>query len=237
MKARTRIYLVLTAILSLGVAGVISSGVRVPAVAAEAQAVDNGDIVKAELEKAAAAAAAARSRQLLRDPGTPVLGNPDGNVTLVKFTDYQCGYCKAADPRIEKLIADDPQVRVVVKEFPILGPVSVIAAKAALASMRQDKYEAYHRRMMGHRGQLKEENIYAMADEVGLDVDRLKADMASPDVANQIIDNFNLARALKISLTPGYIVNATILSGVSAKTSSAAIDFPKEIAAVRAKGS
>lgn len=199
-----------------------------------AQAVDNGDIVKAELEKAAAQAAAARASTLLRDPGSPVLGNPQGDVTLVKFTDYQCSYCKAADPRIEKLIADDPKVRVVVKEFPILGPVSVVAAKAALAAQKQGKYAAYHQTMMGFRGKLTEADIFAMAGKVGLNVDKLKADMESPDVTGQIIATFDLARALKISLTPGYIVNATVLSGVSAKTSSAAINFPQEIATARA---
>jgi protein-disulfide isomerase len=205
-------------------------------VSAIAQAVDNGDIVKTELEKAAAQAAAARASTLLRDPGSPVIGNPQGDVTLVKFSDYQCSYCKAADPRIEKLIADDGKVRVVVKEFPILGPVSVIAAKAALASQKQGKYHAYHQAMMGYRGKLTNEDIFAMAAKAGLDVGKLKADMESPEVTDQIIATFDLARALKISLTPGYIVNATVLSGVSGKTSSAAIDFPKEIAAARAKG-
>jgi protein-disulfide isomerase len=195
--------------------------------------VDNSDIVKAELEKASAQAAAARANQLLRDPGSPVVGNPQGDVTLVKFTDYQCSYCKAADPRIEKLIAEDSKVRVVVKEFPVLGPVSVVAAKAALASQKQGKYHAYHQAMMGYRGQLTNDDVFAMAGKVGLDVSRLKADMESPEVTDQLIDTFNLARALKISLTPGYIVNAKVLSGVSAKTSSAAINFPQEIAAAR----
>ncbi|MGE4064433.1 MAG: DsbA family protein [Rhodospirillaceae bacterium] len=209
--------------------------VAVPSLA-QAQNADAGDIVKAELEKAAAQAALARANALLRDPGSPVIGNPQGDVTLVKFTDYQCSYCKAADPRIEKLLAADPKVRVVVKEFPILGPVSVVAAKAALASQKQGKYHAYHQAMMGYRGKLTNEDTFAMAAKVGLDVGRLKADMESPEVTDQIIATFDLARALKISLTPGYIVNATVLSGVSAKTSSAAIDFPKEIAAARAKG-
>ena len=220
----------------LGAMPAAAMALPVLAAPAHAQAVDNSDIVKMELERAAAQAAAARASSLLRDPGSPVLGNPQGDVTLVKFTDYQCSYCKAADPRIQKLIAGDPDVRVVVKEFPILGPVSVLAAKAALASQKQGKYHAYHEAMMGYRGKLTPEDIFAMAAKVGLDVNRLRADMESPDVTDQLIATFDLARALKISLTPGYIVNATVLSGVSAKTSSAAIDFPKEIAAARAKG-
>ena len=205
------------------------------AAASAAPTVDNSDIVKAELEKAASAAAAAQSGKLLRDPNSPVLGNPNGDVTLVKFTDYQCGYCKASEPRIDKLLADDPGVRVVVKEFPILGPMSVVAARAALASVRQGKYPAYHAALMAHRGRLTEERIFGIATSVVLDIAKLKTDMASAEVADQLIDNFNIARALKISLTPGYIVNANVLSGVSAKTSSAKIDFPQEIAAARAQ--
>jgi protein-disulfide isomerase len=224
------------ALVGLAVAAATVSAIAAPAWTADpAPAVDNGDIVKAELEKVAAQAAAARAAQLLRDPNSPVLGNPQGDVTLVKFSDYQCTFCKAADPRIEKLVTDDPKVRVVVKEFPILGPVSVVAAKAALASQAQGKYQAYHQAMMAYRGKLTNEDVFAMAGKVGLDLAKLKADMESPEVTDQIIDTMNLARALKISITPGYIVNATVLSGVSAKTSSAAISFPDEVAAARAK--
>ncbi|MGE3334434.1 MAG: DsbA family protein [Rhodospirillaceae bacterium] len=229
MISRTRRSVIAGAALAPAAVLSLSSSVLAQAAA------DNGDIVKAELEKAAAQAAAARASSLLRDPGSPVLGNPQGDVTLVKFTDYQCSYCKAADPRIEKLIADDPKVRVVVKEFPILGPVSVVAAKAALAAQKQGKYAAYHQVMMGYRGKLTEADIFAMAGKVGLNVEKLKVDMESPEVTGQIIATFDLARALKISLTPGYIVNATVLSGVSAKTSSSAINFPQEIAAARSK--
>jgi len=224
------------ALVGLAVAAATVSAIAAPAWTADpAPAIDNSDIVKAELEKVAGLAAAARATQLLRDPHSPVLGNPQGDVTLVKFSDYQCTFCKAADPRIEKLVADDPKVRVVVKEFPILGPVSVVAAKAALASQAQGKYQAYHQAMMAYRGKLTNDDVFAMAGKVGLDIAKLKADMESPEVTDQIIDTMNLARAMKISLTPGYIVNATVLSGVSAKTSSAAISFPDEVAAARAK--
>jgi predicted DsbA family dithiol-disulfide isomerase len=89
--------------------------------------------------------------------------------------------------------------------------------------------------MMAYRGKLTNDDVFAMAAKVGLDIAKLKADMESPEVTDQIIDTMNLARAMKISLTPGYIVNATVLSGVSAKTSSAAISFADEVAAARAK--
>jgi protein-disulfide isomerase len=195
---------------------------------------DDSDIVKAQLESEANAAAVKLSPQLLRDPGTPVLGNVNGDVTLIKFTDYQCSYCKAAEPRIDVLLGQDSKVRVVVKEFPILGPVSVVAAKAALASQAQGKYHAFHKALMAYRGQLSEDVIFAMAVKVGLDVAKLKTDMVSPQVADQLIANFNLARSLKVSLTPAYIVNTNVLSGVSPKTSSAKIDFGQEVAAARA---
>ncbi len=194
---------------------------------------DNSDIVNAQLEMEANAAAANLSGQLLRDPNAPVLGNPNGDVTLVKFTDYQCSYCKAAEPRIDALLGADAKVRMVVKEFPILGPVSVVAAKAALASQRQGKYDEFHKALMVYRGQLSEDVIFAQAAKVGLDIAKLKTDMVSPQVADQLIANFNLARSLKISLTPAYIVNTDVLSGVSAKTSTAQIDFGQEISAAR----
>jgi protein-disulfide isomerase len=203
------------------------------AFAAPAFAQDTSDIVKAELEKAANTAAMNLSGALLRDPNSPVLGNKNGDVTLVKFTDYQCSYCKAAEPRIDKLLAEDPNVRVVVKEFPILGPASVMGAKAALAAQKQGKYREFHTALMAYRGQLSESVIFTVAARAGLDLGKLKADMNAPEVADQLIANFNLARSLKVSLTPAYIVNTTVLSGVSAKTSTAQIDFGKEVAAAR----
>ena len=186
-------------------------------------------------ERAADASVNAKAESLLSDPHTPVLGNPKGDVAIVEFFDYQCSYCKAIEPKLEKLVKDDAQVKFVIKEFPILGPVSVVASRAALASVKQGKYDAYHRTMMAYRGQLKEENVFAMAKDVGLDVDRLKKDMDAPDVAAQIIDNMNLARSLKISLTPGMIVGSHIYSGLSAVTSSGKIDFEQAVATARGK--
>ena len=186
-------------------------------------------------ERAADAAVANKAAALLNDPNTPVLGNPNGDVAVIEFFDYQCSYCKAIEPKLEKLLKDDGKVKFIIKEFPILGPVSVVASKAALASVKQGKYEAYHRAMMAFRGQLKEENVFAMAQDVGLDVARLKKDMDAPEVTTQIIDNMNLARALKISLTPGTIVGSHIYSGLSAVTSSGKIDFEKAVADARAK--
>jgi len=192
------------------------------------------DPVKAALEAAADVAAAARSSELLRNPLTPVIGNPQGDVVLVKFVDYQCPYCKAVEPKLDKLLADDKGVKLVIKEFPILGPESIVAAKVALAAGRQGKYAAYHHALMNFRGKLTTDVIFSTAATVGLDVERLRQDMNAPEIADQLIANFNLARALKISLTPAYIVNTHVLSGVSAKTMTSQIDFPAEIAKARA---
>ena len=111
----------------------------------------------------------------------------------------------------------------------------MVAARAALAAARQGKYAAFHHALMGYRGRLTDEVTFATAKDVGLDLEKLRRDMSSPEIGDQIIANYNLARALKVSVTPGYIVNAHVLSGVSAKTSTAKIDFPAEIAAARAK--
>ncbi len=197
---------------------------------------DEDDPVKAELEKAANAAAVAKAGDLLRNPQSPVIGNTKADTTIVIFTDYQCPYCKAAEPRVLQLTKDDPGVKVVIKEFPILGPASVVATKAALAAVKQGKYEAFHNALMAFRGTLTEDVIFSTAKTVGLDVERLKKDMITPEITDQIIDNYNLARAMKISVTPGYMVNSHVLSGVSAKTMTSQINFPREVAAARAAG-
>ncbi|MHB1204816.1 MAG: DsbA family protein [Rhodospirillaceae bacterium] len=201
---------------------------------ADATALSNlNDALLAYQDHAADAAVANKAASLLNDPGTQVIGNLKGDVAIVEFFDYQCPYCKAIEPKLEKLMKDDRGVKLVIKEFPVLGPVSVVASKAALASVRQGKYEAYHKAMMAYRGQLKEENVFAMAKDVGLDVDRLRKDMDAPEVAGQIIDNMNLARALKISVTPALIVGNHIYAGLSARTESGKIDFEKAVAVAR----
>ncbi len=186
--------------------------------------------LKADQEKARDEAAANKVDALLNDPGTQVLGNPNGDVAVIEFFDYTCPFCKAVEPRLEQLLKADKNVKLIIKEFPILTPESVVAAKAALASVRQGKYESYHQAMIGFRGQLKESTIFEIAQNVGLDVERLKKDMNAPEYADEIIANFNLARSLRIVDTPTFIVGTHFIT-----ESSAQIDFPKTIAAARAK--
>lgn len=166
----------------------------------------------AEDEKNRKALSANRDR-LLNNPADPVLGNPKGDVTLVEFFDYQCGYCKAVQADLQKLIKEDGKLRVVFKEIPILGPGSVTAAKAALASREQGKYELLHNALMGHRGQLDEDTIMRLARSVGLDTDKLKADMESPVIQQLIGTNLSLAQSMGISGTPAFIVGDDLAPG------------------------
>jgi protein-disulfide isomerase len=179
--------------------------------------------------------AAARSKDLNSDPTTPVMGNPNGDVTIVEFFDYQCPYCKAVDPRLHALLESDKNIRLISKEFPVLTPESIVATRAALASVKQGKYADYRRVMLAHKGRLTEADIFRIAGEVGLNVETLKADMKDPAVDKYIFDTMNLARSLRIAVVPGFIVNGKVLSGVLSKTETSKIDFPAEVAAGRAK--
>ncbi len=143
----------------------------------------------------------------------PVLGNPDGNVTLVEFFDYRCGYCRRALPDVMALKETDPQLRIVMKEFPILGPDSVIAARAALAARKQGKYAVFHEALMQAEGSLDEARILAVADEVGLDLDRLRGDMEAPEINATLRRNFELAEALGIRGTPAFVTRNDLVPG------------------------
>lgn len=169
---------------------------------------------------------------LLNDRDSPVIGDPRGDVTIVEFFDYACSYCKAVEPRLESALRSDPHVKLILKEFPILTPESLIAARASLASRHQHKYREFHDALMAYRGPWNEQAIFSTAQSVGLNLDRLRRDMAAPAVANEIIETFNLARGLRIFQSPGFVVGDHILTGPSAE-----IDFPATIAEARRHGS
>jgi protein-disulfide isomerase len=184
----------------------------------------------ADVPTASDEAVAQKATALLSDPSSPVIGNPHANVAVVEFFDYACPYCKAAEPRLEALLRSDQGTKLVLKEFPILTPESMIATKAALASVKQGKYTQFHQALMAYKGPLQDSAIFDSAKNVGLDVGRLRKDMTAPEITDEIIANFNLARSLRIFQTPGFIVGNHILTGPSAD-----IDFPKAVAAARAK--
>ena len=156
-----------------------------------------------------------RRGELLNDPLTPVGGNPKGDVTIVEFFDYRCGYCKRVFPAIQELLNTDGNIRYVFKEFPILGPDSVTAAKVALAVWKIDKekYEPFHKAMMPTKGALTESRIMRIAAGVGLDVKALKKAMLGPDIAALIEKNFALAQALDINGTPAFVIGDEVVRG------------------------
>jgi len=154
-----------------------------------------------------------RRGEVFDDPATPVGGNPQGDVTIVEFFDYRCPYCKQVQPALQTLIDQDPKLRFVYKEMPVLGAQSVTAAHAALAARLQGKYEAFHAAMMATKGQITDEVVYQVAGSVGLDVDRLKRDMAAPEIDRALKANLALANALDIRGTPGFIIGEHIVPG------------------------
>ncbi len=139
--------------------------------------------------------------------------NPAGKIPVVEFFDYQCGYCKRFSPTVARLLKTDKTVRFVFKEFPILGEMSVVASRAALAAKMQGKYRAYHDAMMGLRRRLTEALIYQTATDVGLDITRLKRDMARPEIARTIKANRDVAQALGIRGTPSIVIGEHIAPG------------------------
>ena len=169
--------------------------------------------LESESRDKAAAALVERRQELLDDPNSPVAGNPSGDVTLVEFFDYRCPYCKQVEPALEALLAKDKQLRFVYKEFPVLGPSSVTAARAALASRQQGKYDTMHRALMALKGQIDDNAVFKLAGSVGLDVDRLKRDMAAPEVDRALKTNLQLAQALDIHGTPGFVIGDEIVPG------------------------
>ena len=171
------------------------------------------DKVNREADAKATKVLSDRASEVFDNPATPVGGNPKGNVTIVEFFDYRCPYCKQVLPALQALLKEDHGLRFVYKEFPVLGPASVTAAHAALAAQRQGKYEAFHTSMMAAKGQITEDTIYKVAGSVGLDVDRLKQDMAAPEIEQELKANLALAEALNIRGTPGFIIGKKIVPG------------------------
>jgi protein-disulfide isomerase len=140
-------------------------------------------------------------------------GNPSGDITLVEFFDYNCPYCRRVAPTVTDLIEDDPNLRLVYKEFPILGPGSQFAARAALASRAQGKYSEFHETLMNAGRQVNEDSVIEIAREVGLDVDRLAQDMEDPAIEAAIARNLALANTLGITGTPSFVIGDEIVPG------------------------
>lgn len=151
--------------------------------------------------------------EIANDPNSYVGGNPAGDVTVVEFFDYRCGVCKQFHPIVAELVQSDTRIRRVYKEWPILGPDSVVASRAAIASRKQGKYLAFHVAMMESRAPLDEARILQIAASVGLDTGRLRKDMASSEVEQVIARNYALAEKLKLNGTPSFLIGDKILRG------------------------
>ena len=179
----------------------------------------------AELEKRQTAAEAEKhkaavkeqAQKLFSSPYQVTLGNPNGNVTFVEFFDYNCGYCKRAMSDMLTLLKDDPKLKVVLKEFPVLGPGSLEAAQVAVAVRMQDKtgkkYLDFHQKLLGGRGQADRAHAIAAAKDAGLDMGRLEKDMVSPEVKATIEEDMKLAEALGLNGTPSYVIGSDVIVG------------------------
>ena len=178
---------------------------------------NNPEIVRDTLIALAAREKAERKQTGLSkvrdDQGDPVMGNANGTITLYEFSDYNCGYCKRVFEPIQQLVRDNPDVRLVIKEFPILSQSSLVAAKAAIAAEMQGKFGDYHIAMMTYRGQITDAVVMRMAAQAGVDIEQLKFDMESPKTMAIIQRTREAAAALEINGTPGLVVGDTIVPG------------------------
>jgi protein-disulfide isomerase len=181
---------------------------------------------QAKLEADAAASqreAIARLGEALQsDKNAPVLGNPDGKTIIVEFFDYNCPYCRRAAPEVMALIAEDDDLRVVMREWPILGPDSETAARASLAARAQGKYAQFHETLMA-QPRANEAAIRRAAELAGLDFDRLQTDMRAPEVDAHIAQSHELAQQLGINGTPSFVVGDNLIPGFVEKAQLAAL--------------
>ena len=150
---------------------------------------------------------------LRNDAGDPVLGNPNGSFVIYEFSDYNCGYCKRVFQPLQELVAGDDDIKLVVKEFPILSQTSLLAAQAAVAAQAQGVFPEFHIAMMTARGAISMDSILDAARSAGADTTRLQADMNSPAVAAIIDRTRAAADALEISGTPGLVIGSQVIPG------------------------
>jgi protein-disulfide isomerase len=172
-------------------------------------------------EDAAAATAdqdmiAAQMDALTNDGFSWVGGNPDGDITVVEFMDYRCGYCKKAYPEIESLLSADGNIRFIVKEFPILGEQSILGSQFAIAAQivaGDDAYKAVHDTLMSYNGEITAESLSRLADSLDLDGAAILAKLDDPEVVRRISENRALGKALDISGTPTFVVQNQMVRG------------------------
>lgn len=198
---------------------IITSAIQDAQAEAEKAKADQGDAKLAEL-----------STRIFDDPADPVLGNPQADLAMVEFFDYRCPYCKRVAADVDALVGEDTKLRIVFKEFPILGPESVFAAKLALAAGQQGKYREMHTALMDHRGDFGELALMELAKGLGLDVARLKSDLDGPAIAGMVQTNLDLGREMGVSGTPAFIIGRKVVPGAISRD-----EMKKLIAEARAE--
>ncbi|MAI49636.1 MAG: hypothetical protein CMM16_03590 [Rhodospirillaceae bacterium] len=169
---------------------------------------------QAEADKQEAAGQALKQHrdELLQNADSPVGGNSEGDITVVKFFDYNCGYCKTVSLTVAAVLKNDANVRVVYKEFAILGPQSLVAARAALAAKRQGKYHEFHAAMMSSV-KANENSVAGTASDLGLDYNKLLRDMEDPAISEHLERNYRLATEIGINGTPAFVIGDRVVSG------------------------
>jgi protein-disulfide isomerase len=170
-----------------------------------------------ETQRLAQTAALKEAREaLLNGPHDVVAGNPSGDITLVEFFDYNCGYCRKALTDLQTLIKTDPKLRVVIKDFPVLGPESLEASQVAIAVRQQLKGEKlfeFHQKLLESKGRVNGARAIQVAKEMGADAAKLQKDMASPEVKAALAENRGLGDRLGLSGTPAFIVGDEVIPG------------------------
>ncbi|MEA2882437.1 MAG: hypothetical protein QOH32_1693 [Bradyrhizobium sp.] len=181
--------------------------------------------VSAELSKRQTAAEALKhetavttnAQAIFSSPRGVTIGNKDGDVGFVEFFDYNCGYCKRAMTDMLELMKSDPKLKVVLKEFPVLGPGSVEAAQVAVAVRMQDptgkKYLDFHQKLLGGRGQADKARAIAAAKDAGVDIAKLEKDLTSPEIRATLEENYKLAEAMGMNGTPSYVIGKQVVVG------------------------
>jgi len=197
---------------------------------------DNPDVLLRAIQNVQSWQAAAQARQqaaaitpvwdaLVADSSVPSVGPVDAPVTVIEFFDYHCGYCKRAFDGVKEIAENsDGKVRTIFVEFPILREESTLAARAALAAAKQDKYMEAHEAFMTNRGLLDQERINELAAGVGIDVEQMLEDMKSPEITGMLAQYSSMARAVGISGTPAFLINGTMVSGADMDRVNALVD-------------
>ncbi len=171
----------------------------------------------------------ANARKIFENDMTPVAGNPDGDVRVVEFFDYNCGYCKRVVGDVNKLIENDDQVKLILIDYPILDPTSETAARWAMAADKQGKYLEFHNALLTKNERISDELLEATAKDLKLDVDQLKKDAASEEISVYLEGNRALAQSLNINGTPAFIVEDEIFPGaISYDSMKQAVDSKRD---------